>query len=193
MSDIRNFTGISENLSPNQVVTLLNEYFSAMLDVISHFQISVDKFIGDGILAYVDSEVEVGGTRQIEIENRLSVDAALAMIDRVETLNVKLQTMSLPAIKIGLGIFRGPVVIGLIGSEAKLQHTIIGDTVNRTARLEGLCKDLGVSLVISGLIWRSLDLEGQSYFKSFGEQSVKGIAEPIEVFGGPSSSMQEVV
>jgi class 3 adenylate cyclase len=119
MSDIRNFTGISEALTPNQVVTLLNEYFTAMLDVIALFQINVDKFIGDGILAYVDSE----DNKDAIAENRLGVDAALAMIERVEKLNTHLATLALPSIKIGIGIFRGPLVIGLIGSEAKLQHT----------------------------------------------------------------------
>jgi class 3 adenylate cyclase len=184
MTDIRNFTGISETLSPTQVVTLLNEYFSAMLDVIAHYQISVDKFIGDGILAYVESELE-DGVDLAEAENRLGVDAALAMIEQVEKLNVKLKVMNLPEIKIGVGIFRGPVIIGLIGSEAKLQHTIIGDTVNRTARLEGLCKELGVSIVVSGRIWHSLDDGARARFKSFGKRAVKGIAEAMEVFGGP--------
>jgi adenylate cyclase len=181
MSDIRNFTGISEALTPNQVVTLLNEYFTAMLDVIALFQINVDKFIGDGILAYVDSE----DNKDAIAENRLGVDAALAMIERVEKLNTHLATLALPSIKIGIGIFRGPLVIGLIGSEAKLQHTIIGDTVNRTARLEGLCKQLGVGIAISGQVWSSLEEKNQRHFKSFGKQSMKGIAEPMEVFGGP--------
>lgn len=182
MSDIRNFTGISDRLSPSQVVTLLNEYFSAMLDEISRFQINVDKFIGDGILAYVESETV---DDLVETDNRLAVDAALAMINRVQVLNIKLKEMGLPEIKIGIGIFRGPLVIGLIGSEAKLQHTIIGDTVNRTARLEGLCKELGVSIVISGQIWHTLEKSTQSIFHSFGKQTVKGIAEPIDVYGGP--------
>lgn len=185
MTDIRDFTGISESLSPNEVVNLLNQYFSAMLEVIARFQISVDKFIGDGILAYVEFETN-GDDGAAIIENRLGVDAALAMIERVEQLNEKLREMNLPAIRIGIGIFRGPLVMGLIGSEAKLEHTIIGDTVNRTARLESLCKELRVSIVISGRVWRSLEDDVRARFDSFGKQAMKGIAEPIEVFGGPT-------
>lgn len=185
MTDIRNFTGISESLSPNDVVALLNEYFTAMLDVISHFHISVDKFIGDGILAYVESRTD-DDEGAANSENRLGVDAALAMIERVEQLNGKLREMNLPAIKIGVGIFRGPLVIGLIGSATKLEHTIIGDTVNRTARLESLCKELRVPIVISGRVWLSLKDEVRGRFKSFGKQAIKGIAEPVEVFGGPT-------
>jgi len=184
MSDIRNFTRLSESLSPNQVVMLLNEYFSAMLDVATHYKVSVDKFIGDGLLAYVESELAESASLPLT-ENRLGVEAALAMIEKLGILNQKLISLGLPELKIGIGIFRGPLVIGLIGSETKLQHTIIGDTVNRTARLESLCKELNVSIVISGRVWHSLEEHTKGKFRSFGKQPVKGIAEPIEVFGGP--------
>lgn len=180
MSDIRDFTAISGTVSPDEVVTLLNEYFSAMLDVFTKHQISVDKYIGDGILAYVDLETSNGDA---EVENKLAVEAALAMIKRLEVLNEKFHQRGLPKIKIGVGIHRGPLVIGLIGSEAKLQHTIIGDTVNRASRLEGLCKELGVSIVISEQVHGSLDAGMQARFKPFAKQSVKGIAETMDVFG----------
>ncbi|OYZ19567.1 MAG: hypothetical protein B7Y39_11805 [Bdellovibrio sp. 28-41-41] len=183
MSDIRNFTAMAEKLSPQQVVVLLNEYFTAMLDVMTGYQISVDKFIGDGILAYVEPYSE--DSTNVNSENRLAVEASLEMLRRLRQLNNKLKKMVLPEIKIGIGVYRGSVVIGLIGSETKLQHTIIGDTVNRSARLEGLCKDLGVAIAISGSVWNSLDKETQSLFGSHGLQTVKGIAEAIEVYGGP--------
>ncbi len=181
--DIRDFTGISEKLLPAQVVFLLNEYFTAMLDVITAHQIQVDKFIGDGILAYVD--IESNEAPNVDAENRLAVKAGLAMIARLKDLNEKFVLKNLPEIKIGIGIYRGPLVIGLIGSETKLQHTIIGDTVNRSARLEGLCKELGMAVVISKSIWLSLENAEKLAFKSFGKKLVKGITEPIEIFGGP--------
>lgn len=182
MTDIRNFTSMSENLTPEQVVALLNDYFSVMLNEISKFHIIVDKFIGDAILAYVE-HAPLGRAEQ---DNKMAVDAALAMLNALKTLNEKFQKQNLPAISIGIGIFRGPLVIGLIGSETKLQHTIIGDTVNRAARLEGLCKELGVSVVISDHVWNSLTPEKQRLFTSFGQIAVKGIRDPIEVFGGPA-------
>jgi class 3 adenylate cyclase len=183
MSDIRNFTAISEKLSPQQVVVLLNEYFSTMLDILSSHQVSVDKFIGDGILAYVDLDTSQNSTAASE--NSLAVDAALTMVKSLTQLNLKLQLLGLPEIKIGVGIYRGPLVIGLIGSASKLQHTIIGDTVNRTARLEGFCKELQVPIVISGLVWHSLSESRKTNFKSFGKKSIAGIQEPMELFGGP--------
>ena len=188
MSDIRNFTGISESLTPDQVVLFLNEYFSAMLEVISTLQISVDKFIGDGILAYVEPE----NSNSSNEENRLGVKAALAMTEKVNQLNVRFETLGLPPLKIGIGVIRGPLVIGVIGSEAKLQHTIIGDTVNKAARLESLTKELGVSIALTEQVWQSLDNEEKSRFSSFGKRNVKGINEPISVFGGPNQNIRNV-
>ena len=154
-----------------------------MLDVISGYQISIDKFIGDGILAYV--EPEATDKSEANTENQLAVEASLAMIKRLDELNLKLIKMQLPAVKIGIGIYRGPLVIGLIGSETKLQHTIIGDTVNKTSRLEGLCKELGVQMVISQQVWQSLTSGKKELFRSCEKQTVKGIIEPMDVFGGP--------
>jgi class 3 adenylate cyclase len=149
MSDIRNFTAISEKLSPTDVVNMLNRYFTAMLDEFSKHTIVVDKFIGDGILAYVETE------NDHQKENSIAVSSALAMLRRMLVLNE--EESEYPQLQIGIGIYRGPVVMGFIGSEAKLQHTIIGDTVNRVARLEGLCKEMGSPLVISNEVWKSLD------------------------------------
>ncbi|MEI6713534.1 MAG: adenylate/guanylate cyclase domain-containing protein [Verrucomicrobiota bacterium] len=187
MSDIRDFTSISESLHPQQVVKLLNEYFSAMLDEMAQYSVNVDKFIGDGILAYVDSDSQENqeSTKSAHLENMQATLAALAMLKRVKLLNLSLIKMNIPEIKIGIGIIRGPLVIGLIGSESKLQHTIIGDTVNRAARLEGLCKELSVQMVLSKEVWLSLPLDLQINFSAMGSQKIKGIREEVEVYGGP--------
>lgn len=179
MSDIRGFTSLSENLKPEEVVVLLNDYFTAMLDVFAKFDISVDKFIGDGILAYVDLE-----NANQETENAKAVEASIAMLAALDVLNTKLIEKNLPALKIGIGLFRGPLVIGLIGTDHKLQHTIIGDTVNKASRLESLTKELNVGIVISGHIWHSLPTQLKNKFQSYGKKSVKGISESMEVFGG---------
>ena len=179
MSDIRGFTSLSENLKPEQTVELLNDYFTAMLEVFAQFNISVDKFIGDGILAYVDLE-----TTDKTAENIKAVEASIAMLTALVSLNKKLCEKKLPALRIGIGLFRGPLVIGLIGTDHKLQHTIIGDTVNKASRLEGLTKELNVDIVLSGHIWHSLPQLLQNKFKSYGQKSVKGLSESMEVYGG---------
>ena len=185
MIDIRNFTTIAENLTPDQVVTFLNEYFSVMLAVATEFNITVDKFIGDGILAYVDLDDSVSDS---VVENRKAVDGSFAMIKALDQLNLKLAKLNLPKINIGVGVYRGPIVLGLIGSEAKLQHTIIGDTVNRTARLESLCKELGTSVVISDHIWTSLTQTTQDHFTLFSNIQIKGIKTPMNVYGAVNSN-----
>ena len=178
MSDIRGFTSLSENLKPEETVELLNDYFTAMLDVFAQFNISVDKFIGDGILAYVDLDIS-----DKVLENTKAVEASIAMLAALESLNKKLSEKKLPTLKIGIGLFRGPLVIGLIGTDYKLQHTIIGDTVNKASRLESLTKELNVDIVLSGHIWHSLPQLLQNKFKSYGHKSVKGLSESMEVFG----------
>ena len=183
ISDIRNFTNISETLPAHQIVGLLNQYFTAMLEILVRYQVNVDKFIGDGILAYVETSVHK--ENNADEENQLAVMAAVAMQARLKDLNLTFQSQNLPTIEIGVGIHRGPVVAGLIGSETKLQYTIIGDSVNRTARLEGLCKELQVSLVISEPVWSSVSVGDFPAFKSFGKQAVKGIKDPISVYGIP--------
>lgn len=175
MSDIRDFTQLSQQLPPNEVVELLNDYFTVMLDEMVKYSITIDKFIGDGILAYVEVQNE-----NAIAENRKAVAASLAMLKRLEEFNA---TTHRPKIRIGLGVCRGPLIKGYIGSSNKLQHTIIGDTVNRAARLESLCKELGVSLVISEDVWSALEESVQKQFLLHQKLKVKGIAQEMSVYG----------
>jgi class 3 adenylate cyclase len=85
--------------------------------------------------------------------------------------------------EIGIGICRVPLIKGYIGSREKLQHTIIGDTVNKVARLESLCKELHVSLIITTQVWEDLDEDFRSKFHIFKNVSVKGISEKFDVYG----------
>lgn len=177
MIDIRSFTAISEKISPQQVVALLNEYFSVMLEQCAHFSITVDKFIGDGILAYVDDL-----KRTDQEQKQVAVQAALSMQESLKPLNERLLKMQLPQIRIGIGIDQGPLVIGLIGSDEKLQHTIIGDSVNRAARLEGLNKSLSSQIVISENVWQALKDETQKLFEKVSEQKIAGIENTVTVY-----------
>lgn len=177
MTDIRSFTSMSEKLTPAEVVTLLNEYFSVMIGIASKYNITIDKFIGDGILAYVEPE------ENETLESQKAVLAGMEMIEKLKELNLGFTKKGFPEIRIGVGIYRGPVILGLIGSHQKLQHTIIGDSVNRAARLESLCKDLGSNIIISENIYQALDLITKNKFKSHGPKSVKGLLEQINIFG----------
>lgn len=181
MSDIRDFTGLSEKMEPARIVELLNDYFARMLEVFARHNVVVDKYVGDGILAYVELPAGAGA----KAENRCAVSAARAMLDAVSQFSEERTQRGEPAIRIGIGITRGPVVVGLIGSPSRLQHTIIGDTVNRAARFEGLCRPLGVPVVVSETVYRSLPPGENAGFREFPPVEVKGLAQPVTVYGGP--------
>ena len=179
MTDIRQFTNISNQLDAEKVVLFLNEYFSVMLDVFNKNHIVVDKFIGDGILAYVDSD-ELG---QDESKiNNYAVKASIEMHSELLKLNEKFKQMNLPSIKMGVGIYRGPLVIGYIGAQDKIQHTIVGDTVNKAARLEGMCKELTAKTIITEKIFKTLNNEMQKLFKYAGKPQIRGVKEEIDLY-----------
>lgn len=175
MSDLRGFTKISQTLRPEQVVRLLNIYFSGMLEELSKHGVIVDKFIGDGILGYV---LPSGGA-----ENETAVKASLGMLERLKNVNLSLQAEGLPELDLGIGIVRGPVILGNIGSESRMQYTVVGDTVNRAARVEGLCKGLKKRLLVDSDVYHSLPEAIRGRFTPLGPQELKGISEPIEIFG----------
>ena len=142
-SDIRNFTSMSETLSPEKVVEMLNVYFSAMTDVLFAHHATIDKFIGDAIMAFWGAPVR-------DAQHALqSVRSALGMLQALRDVNTKLATRGIAPIAIGIGINTGEAVLGNIGSEKKLAYTAIGDNVNLAARLEGLTKLYGCPVLIT--------------------------------------------
>jgi adenylate cyclase len=142
-SDIRNFTSLSETLSPEKVVEMLNVYFSAMTDVLFAHQATIDKFIGDAIMAFWGAPV-----RDAQHAVR-AVRAALDMLQALNDVNTLLAARGFAPISFGIGINSGEAVLGNIGSEKKLAYTAIGDNVNLAARLEGLTKLYGCPVLIT--------------------------------------------
>jgi len=144
-SDIRNFTPLSEQSEPEEVVALLNEYFTEMVDIVFKYGGTLDKFLGDGLMALF------GVPFDLEDDPTRAVLCGLEMIHAVKGFNARhqLKEFDVPPLKIGVGIATGPVVAGNIGSEERMEYTVIGDTVNFAARLEGLNRDLGTSIIIS--------------------------------------------
>ncbi len=155
-SDIRQFTQLSEKLDPEQVVSLLNEYFSTMLDVIFKYQGTLDKFLGDGIM------VEFGAPLDDSLQEKHAVLTAIAMQQELKNLNAKWLHQGKPQIAIGIGIHTGLAVVGNIGSEQRVEYTAIGDTVNVAARLEQATKILKQPILISDTTFNALTKEFKS-------------------------------
>ena len=140
-ADIRGFTSLSENRDPQEVVAILNSYFSMMVDIILKNKGTLDKYIGDGILAYYGAPIPR------EEHADLAVGSAVEMVSKLDVLNKGLLLDN--PLSIGVGIHSGDVVVGNIGSRRKMEYTIIGDTVNTASRVEGLTKELKASVLIT--------------------------------------------
>lgn len=177
MTDIRGFSSIAENLPPEKVIEFLNEYFELVISTFIEHKIHIDKFIGDGILAYAQP------TGSPEIDNGRALSACNALLEALPSLNESYMTKGLPEIRIGGGITRGEVIRGMIGSSNRLEHTIIGDSVNRAARLESITKDHGVDFIISEEIFDKCDKKLLKEFRSLGLSKLKGIEKEFAVFG----------
>lgn len=173
-SDIRSFTKLSEQLPPEKVVSLLNEYFGAMLDVIFRFQGTLDKFIGDGIM------VEFGAPLDDAMQEKHAIMTAIQMQKELKALGPKWEKEGKPRIEIGIGIHTGFAIVGSIGSERRLEYTAIGDTVNVAARLENATKTLKKPILISASTYNSIKNEFKAV--SLGALELHGRTEPVEVY-----------
>jgi adenylate cyclase len=142
-SDIRAFTAMSEKLQPDEVVDFLNEYMTLMVKCVNDANGSVDKFIGDAIMAVWGVPVSHGN----DTEN--AINSALLMREVLLKFNKGRGSLKKPIIKIGCGINTGPVVAGQIGSVDRMEYTVIGDTVNFASRIESLNKPFGTDILIS--------------------------------------------
>lgn len=173
-SDIRSFTTRSEYEPPEAIITLLNRYFNEMTAAIHSHGGTVDKFIGDGLMVFF------GAPNQQDNPAQQAFAAAQEMLQRLDNLNHKLKEEGIEEIKIGIGIHLGEAVVGHVGSDTRHEYTVIGDTVNLAARLEGRTKDLGYPIVCSVSVAEVIDSSAKLI--SLGKTPIKGRAA-AEVFG----------
>jgi len=145
-TDIRGFTTIAETMAPSNLVRMLNAFFSRMSPIIENESGVIDKYIGDSIMAIFGAPVEFPD------DAVRAVRAGTAMLAELRAFNAGRTKLQLPPINIGIGINCGNVVAGNIGSESRLNYTIIGDAVNLASRLEGLTKYYGVEMIVSEFV-----------------------------------------
>jgi adenylate cyclase len=174
VSDVRNFTTMTEGSDPLELIALLDEYFAAMTEIIFRHNGIVDKFIGDGILAYWGAF-----TPQVNHAAE-AAQAAVEMIDRVKELNKAWAAQGRQTIAIGVGVNTGTVIFGNIGNGKKIEFTVIGDAVNLAARLEGLNKEFGTSIIVSEFTQQRI--AGLARTRPLGGYRVKGKTVETTVF-----------
>ena len=173
-SDIRGFTSLSESLEPEQVVEMLNEYMTHMVAVIRSYGGVVDKYVGDAIMALWG--VPMTGTNDSE----QAVRACIAMREELYQLNALRVSRDQPVLRIGMGLNKGPLIAGNIGSNEKMEYTVIGDAVNIASRIESMTKEFGTDLLVSKSIYD--ETKEHFMYEKAASTFVKGKTEAVEIF-----------
>ncbi len=175
-SDIRSFTTMTESAEPHALVAQLNEYFNDMVGIVFAHDGTLDKFIGDAVMAHWGSIATAG----VETDARRAVTTALEMRIALARLNADWKTRGLPELAVGFGVNHGDAIVGNLGCAAKMEVSVLGDAVNLGSRIEGLTKEYGIDLCLGetvaplvreAFLLRAVDLV-----------VVKGKTTPVEVF-----------
>lgn len=173
-SDIRSFTNLSEQLSAAEVVEMLNEYFSEMVDIVLKYDGFINKFIGDAMMAIYNVPVDQDYPELRAVQTGIDMMSALAV------LNEKRQQRGMFPIRIGIGINTGPVVAGNIGHQKRLEYTVIGDAVNLASRIESQTKVAGATLLVSHSTY--MKVAPWVVADALPPVKVKGKAEPVALY-----------
>lgn len=172
-SDVRGFTTISEGLDPKELSQLMNEFLTPMTHVIHHNRGTIDKYMGDAIMAF-------WGAPMRDNDHAINaMKAAMEMIKSLEDLNDKFKQKGWPELKIGVGLNTGDMTVGNMGSEFRTAYTVMGDTVNLGSRLESLTKSYGVYVIVSEF---TKDKVPNYLYRELDIVRVKGKDEPVAIF-----------
>jgi len=185
-SDVRNFTNLSEGLTPIELTRLMNAYLTTMTRVIHEHRGTIDKYIGDAIMAFW------GAPLPDPEHARHGLEAALAMQAKMQELREEFPKLGWPAMRIGVGLNSGVMNVGNMGSEFRRAYTVMGDAVNLASRLEGLTKEYGVEILVGEHTRESLP---DFVFRELDRVRVKGKDKPVAIYEpfGPQAQVSEAV
>jgi len=182
-SDIRGFTTISEKLTPEALVHLLNQYLGPMTDIVLQHRGTLDKYIGDAIMALYNAPLDV------EDHPLQACRSALVMMEKLKDLNVDFKANGLPAVDIGIGINTGDVIVGNMGTDVRFDYTAMGDTVNLSSRLEGMNKIYKTHIIFTEFTLDKLktlgllqQVSGEIRFREMDFIKVKGKDKPVTIY-----------
>jgi len=174
-SDIRGFTTISEKLDAQELALFLNQYLSDMTRIVFHHHGTLDKYIGDAVMAFWGAPFEEPG------HATKACNAALEMIQRVRELQKQWEAEGKPKLEIGIGLNTGVVSVGRMGSSLRRGYTAIGDAVNLSSRLEGLNKDYGTHIIVNETTYQAARNDG-IVFRELDLMRVKGKLQPVTIY-----------
>jgi adenylate cyclase len=181
-SDVRGFTTLSEGLTPRELTRLMNEMLTPLTEVIHRRRGTIDKYMGDAIMAF-------WGAPLADAEHaRHAVLAAQEMIECTARIRADFAARGWPPVHIGVGVSTGPMNVGNMGSQFRMAYTVLGDTVNLGSRLEGLTKQYGVDVIVSGATVQAVP---DMLFRELDAVRVKGKNEPVSIYEplGPRASL----
>ncbi len=173
-SDIRDFTKLSEGMSPDELVRLLNEYLGAMTDILFRHLGTLDKYIGDAVMAFW------GSPYPLQNHAYHACCCATEMIERLAKMNREWSARGRPEISIGIGLNTGPVNVGNMGSDKRLAWTVMGDNVNLASRLEGMTKQYRSQIIISESTYAQVS--HQFVAREVDKIRVKGKRQPVTIY-----------
>lgn len=173
-SDVRGFTTISEALGPEELVQLLNEYLTEMTELIIEYRGTIDKYMGDAIMAFW------GAPTKNDDHAYYACVAAIAQYMALQELQKRWSERNIPVLDIGIGINSGQAVVGNMGSSRRMDYTLMGDTVNLGSRLEGVTKTYGVKACISEFTYERV--KDRVYARELDLVRVKGKLEPVRIY-----------
>lgn len=174
-SDIRNFTTISENSTAEEIVGMLNEYFTRMMEPVFRYEGMLDKFIGDAMMAVFGAPVARANDAERAVMAALEMRRVLARYNRLRV------SRGQEPIQTGIGITKGEAITGNIGSEQRMDYTVIGDTVNVASRLEGLTKGYEYKILINDQVYE--EVKEKIACVDLGYAMVKGKGEGVRIYG----------
>jgi adenylate cyclase len=177
MTDLRDFTGLSDRLSGDEVITLLDDYFDALATPIQERTGEVLKFMGDGMLAIFPAEDD----DDFSTSSVRALEAATEGLERLDAVNKARRAAGRGELRTGIGLHLGEVIFGNVGAPGRLDFTVIGPAVNLASRIEGLTKRLLRPMLFSSAFARICPRP----LVSLGFQPVRGLDEPEEIFGLP--------
>ena len=173
-ADVRGFTSLSEKLAPEDVFSLLNDYFDKMIDEICKNHGMLNKFMGDGLMAVF------GALEEDPYQEENAIKAALGMRRVLDGMRERFQAERQVDLKIGIGINTGIALVGNIGSNQRMEFTAIGDTVNLGSRLESATKELGTDIIVSEYTYVAARTKFQ--FRSLGQIAIRGRENPVTAY-----------
>ena len=185
-SDIRGFTNFSEKLPPAELAEVLNAYLSTMTRIIQQHQGTIDKYIGDAVMAFWNAPVDLADHAARGVATALDMQAALPK------LNEDFAARGWPEVKIGIGVNTGRMSVGNMGSEFRMSYTVMGDAVNLGSRLEGITKQYGVGILATQ---PTVDADPQHAFMKVDDVRVKGKETPVAIYEplGPKDGLDETL